>query len=169
MSFQIGDRIAHPLHGAGVIDRIESRRIGRESREYFVLKLQGSGMVIMVPKNACDEVGVRPIVDADTAYDLLRRIPDMDVSMADNWNKRYRENMQRIKSGDLTELAAVIKALTQRDEIRPLSTGERRMLNQARQILLSEISLSVNCPYDFAEAQLDQCLRKPNKRSVLNR
>ena len=153
MSFQIGDRIAHPLHGAGVIDRIESRRIGRESR----------------PKNACDEVGVRPIVDADTAYDLLRRIPDMDVSMADNWNKRYRENMQRIKSGDLTELAAVIKALTQRDEKRPLSTGERRMLNQARQILLSEISLSVNCPYDFAEAQLDQCLRKPNKRSVLNR
>ena len=97
MSFQIGDRIAHPLHGAGVIDRIESRRIGRESREYFVLKLQGSGMVVMVPKNACDEVGVRPIVDADTAYDLLRRIPDMDVSMADNWNKRYRENMQRIK------------------------------------------------------------------------
>lgn len=82
MSFQIGDRIAHPLHGAGVIDRIESRRIGGESREYFVLKLQGSGMVIMVPKNACDEVGVRPIVDADTAYDLLRRIPDMDVSMA---------------------------------------------------------------------------------------
>ena len=61
MSFQIGDRIAHPLHGAGVIDRIESRRIGRESREYFVLKLQGSGMVVMVPKNACDEVGVRPI------------------------------------------------------------------------------------------------------------
>ena len=169
MSFQIGDRIAHPLHGAGVIDRIESRRIGRESREYFVLKLQGSGMVVMVPKNACDEVGVRPIVDADTAYDLLRRIPDMDVSMADNWNKRYRENMQRIKSGDLTELAAVIKALTPRDEKRPLSTGERRMLNQARQILLSEISLSVNCPYDFAEAQLDQCLRKPNKRSVLNR
>ena len=78
-------------------------------------------MVVMVPKNACDEVGVRPIVDADTAYDLLRRIPDMDVSMADNWNKRYRENMQRIKSGDLTELAAVIKALTQRDEKRPLS------------------------------------------------
>ena len=116
MSFQIGDRIAHPLHGAGVIDRIESRRIGGESREYFVLKLQGSGMVVMVPKNACDEVGVRPIVDADTAYDLLRRIPDMDVSMADNWNKRYRENMQRIKSGNLTELAAVIKALTQRDE-----------------------------------------------------
>ena len=98
-----------------------------------------------------------------------RRRKDMDVSMADNWNKRYRENMQRIKSGDLTELAAVIKALTQRDEKRPLSTGERRMLNQARQILLSEISLSVNCPYDFAEAQLDQCLRKPNKRSVLNR
>ena len=73
MSFQIGDRIAHPLHGAGVIDRIESRRIGRESREYFVLKLQGSGMVVMVPKNACDEVGVRPIVDADTGRLLAAR------------------------------------------------------------------------------------------------
>ena len=86
MSFQIGDRIAHPLHGAGVIDRIESRRIGGESREYFVLKLQGSGMVVMVPKNACDEVGVRPIVDADTAYDLLRRIPDMDVFLVRNYS-----------------------------------------------------------------------------------
>ena len=115
----------------------------------------------------CDEVGVRPIVDADTVYDLLRRIPHMDISMADNWNKRYRENMQRIKSGDLSELAAVIKALTQRDEKRPLSTGERRMLNQARQILLSEISLSVNCPYDFAEVQLDQCLR--NRKNGVNK
>ena len=105
---------------------------------------------------------MRPIVDADTAYDLFQRIPDMDVPMTDNWNKRYRENMRRIKSGDLLELAAVIKALTQRDKKRPLSTGERRMLNQARQILLSEISLSVNCPYDFAEVQLDQCLCKPN-------
>ena len=67
----------------------------------------------------------------------------------------------------LAELAAVIKALTQRDEKRPLSTGERRMLNQARQILLSEISLSVNCPYDFAEVQLDQCLR--NRKNGVNK
>ena len=81
-----------------MLTRLESRRIGGELREYFVLKLQGSGMVVMVPKNACDEVGVRPIVDADAAYDLFRRIPDMDISMTDNWNKRYRENMQRIKS-----------------------------------------------------------------------
>lgn len=166
MSFQIGDRIAHPLHGAGVIDRIENRRIDGETREYFVLKLQGSGMVVMVPKNSCKEVGVRPIIDAVTAQDLFRRIPNMDIPMTDNWNRRYRENMQRIKSGDLSELAAVIKALTQRDENRPLSTGERRMLNQARQILLSEISLSVNCPYDIAEMHLDQCLRKTSKRSV---
>ena len=161
MSFQIGDRIAHPLHGAGVIDRVESRRIGGELREYFVLKLQGSGMVVMVPKNACDEVGVRPIVDADTAYDLLRRIPDMDVSMADNWNKRYRENMQRIKSGDLTELAAVIKALTQRDEKRPLSTGERRMLNLARQILLSELVLAEDSGYEEVEGRVERAMLQP--------
>ena len=122
MSFQIGDRIAHPLHGAGVIDRIESRRIGRESREYFVLKLQGSGMVVMVPKNACDEVGVRPIVDADTAYDLLRRIPDMDVSMADNWNKRYRENMQRIKSG-LLPLSRRLRSAMKNALYPPASAG----------------------------------------------
>lgn len=169
MSFQVGDRIAHPLHGAGVIDRVESRRIGGETREYYVLRLQGSGMVVMVPKNACDEVGVRPVVDADTAYDLLRRIPDMEVPMPDNWNRRYRENIQRIKSGDIFELAAVIKVLTQRDEIRPLSTGERRMLSQARQILLSEISLSLSCPYDSAAHQLDQCLRKPKKTECIDR
>ena len=166
MSFQIGDRIAHPLHGAGLIDRIETRRIGGETREYFVLKLQGSGMVVMVPEASCDEIGVRPIVDAETAYDLFRRIPDMEIPLSDNWNRRYRDNMQRIKSGSISELAAVIKALTQRDAERPLSTGERRMLNHARQMLLSELSLSLGCPYDYAEAQLDHCLQKRKLRGV---
>ena len=140
MSFQIGDRIAHPLHGAGVIDRVECRRIGGEVREYFVLKLQGSGMVVMVPKNACDEVGVRPIVDADTVYDLLRRIPHMDISMADNWNKRYRENYEKLRGGNIYDVAEVVKCLRKRDIEKGLSTGERKMLAGARQVLLAELA-----------------------------
>ena len=161
MNFQIGDRIAHPLHGAGVIDRVESRRVGGVTREYYVLKLQSTGMVVMIPKNAGRETGVRPIVDRSAIRRLFARIPELNVPMTGSWNRRYRENMQRIKSGDLEQLAGVIKALTERAAVRPLSTGERSMLQQARQILLSEISLSADCPYDLAETWLDQCLCKP--------
>ena len=162
MNFSIGDRIAHPLHGAGVIDRIESRRIDGETRDYYVLKLQGTGMVVMVPMNAGSSIGMRPIADIGTVHDIFRRIPELDTSMTDNWNQRYRENMERIKSGDLLELAGVIKALTERNAKRPLSAGERAMLRQAKKIFLSEVSLAVGCSYEYAERRLEETLRKPN-------
>ena len=158
MAFQVGDRIAHPLHGAGVIDRIESRRINRETRDYYVLRLPGNGMTVMVPVDGCEGVGVRSIASPDEIERLFSKIGDLDTSMLDNWNKRYRENMQRIKSGDMLEVAAVVKGLVRRDAERGLSTGERRMLNSARQILLSEIVLSTDCTYEAAESRLRECL-----------
>ena len=154
MAFQVGDRIAHPLHGAGIIDRIESRRINRETRDYYVLRLPGNGMTVMVPVNGCEGVGVRSIASPDEIERLYSRIAELDINMLENWNKRYRENMQRIKSGDMLEVASVIKGLVQRDLERGLSTGERRMLNSAKQILLSEVVLSTDCTYEEADRRL---------------
>lgn len=159
MPFQIGDRIVHPLHGAGIIDHIETQRIGGTDRQYYVLRLPGGGMVVKIPVESCQDIGVRPVVDAGEIESLFSLIPDIHVNMTSNWNKRYRENMMRIRSGDIREVAAVIKCLMCRDVERGLSTGERRMLHSAKQILLSEIVLAEDSTYEEAEARLNACMQ----------
>ena len=158
MTFRVGDRIAHPMHGAGVIDSIETRRVNGHDRQYYVLKLPVGDMLVMVPVDTCEAIGVRPIVKPDEAEKILGAIPGMVVEMTANWNKRYSENMQRIKSGDLMEVASVVKGLMLRDRERGLSTGERKMLHSAKQILISEIVLSESASYEEVEARLDSAM-----------
>ena len=158
MTYNIGDRITHPLHGAGVIDSIETQRIDGQEREYYVLKLPAGDMRVKIPKATSDVIGVRPIIDAEEAERILNAIPSIEVSMTQNWNKRYRENMLRIKSGDLMEVAAVVKGLVHRDKERGLSTGERKMLHSAKQILISEIVLSQDSTYEEIEARLENAM-----------
>ena len=158
MTFRVGDRIAHPMHGAGVIDSIVTKRINGKDREYYVLKLPAGDMLVMVPVETCDAIGVRPIVAPAEAEALLGAIPGIEVEMTSNWNKRYRENMLRIKSGDLMEVASVVKGLMQRDRERGLSTGERKMLHSAKQIPISEIVLSESSSYEEVEARLDKAM-----------
>ena len=155
MTYNIGDKIAHPLHGAGVIDGIETQKVDGMVREYYVLKMPVGDMCVKIPKESSDRIGVRPIVDAEQAEALFAAIPRIEINMTQNWNKRYRENMVRIKSGDLMEVAAVIKGLMGRDSDRGLSTGERKMLHSAKQILISEIVLSQCISYEEAEARLN--------------
>lgn len=158
MTFRVGDRIAHPMHGAGVIDSIVTKRINGKDRDYYVLKLPTGDMLVMVPVDNCADIGVRPIVGADEAEKIMGAIPGIEVEMTSNWNKRYRENMLRIKSGDLMEVASVVKGLMQRDKERGLSTGERKMLHSAKQILISEIVLSESTSYEEVEARIDSAL-----------
>ena len=154
MIFSVGDRIAHPMHGAGVIDSIEKRKIDGTEREYYVLKLPVGDMVVMIPKESSAEIGVRPIIGPEAAEKLINAIPDIEINMIQNWNKRYRENMIKIKSGDLMEVAEVVKGLMFRDMDRGLSTGERKMLHSAKQILISEIVLAECCSYEEVENRL---------------
>jgi CarD family transcriptional regulator len=154
MIFSVGDRIAHPMHGAGVIDSIEKRKIDGTEREYYVLKLPVGDMVVMIPKESSAEIGVRPIIGPDAAERLISAIPDIEINMIQNWNKRYRENMIKIKSGDLMEVAEVVKGLMFRDMDRGLSTGERKMLHSAKQILISEIVLAECSSYEEVETRL---------------
>lgn len=158
MTFQVGDKIAHPLHGAGIIERMEKRRVNGREKEYYVLKLPGGDMVVMIPTDSCEEIGVRPIVDIQEIEQLFSAIPDLETDMTANWNKRYRENMLRIRSGDMLEVASVIKSLMHREQQRGLSTGERRMLHSAKRILLSEIVMANDGSMEEAEARLDACM-----------
>ncbi len=153
--FAVGDYIVHPMHGAGIIENIVSKKINGCEQEYYVLKLPVGDMVVMVPVVGCESIGVRTVISADEANDVLSVFPDIEVAMTQNWNKRYRENMEKIKSGNLLEVAEVVKGLMCRDADRGLSTGERKMLHTAKQILISELVISLNSDFESIENKLN--------------
>ena len=143
--FQVGDKIVHPMHGAGIIDSIVQKKVNGVVRDYYILKLPVGGMLVMIPTANSEEIGVRPVVKGDEADRVIAAIPDIEVDMTPNWNRRYRENMLRLKSGNLLEE-------------RGLSTGERKMLHSAKQILISEIVLSQDASYEDVEARINTAL-----------
>ncbi|NLV51021.1 MAG: CarD family transcriptional regulator [Clostridiales bacterium] len=156
--FSVGDMIAHPMHGAGVIDRIEEKKINGMTRKYYVFKMPIGGMLVMIPTDNCTEIGIRPIICSEEADRIIEALPDIEIDMTSNWNRRYRENMLRIKSGDLMEVARVVKGLMARDGDKGLSTGERKMLRSAKQILISEIVLSKRCEYEEIEEKINDAM-----------
>jgi len=158
MLFCVGDEIAHPMHGAGVIDSIEEKKMNGCVRTYYILKMPAGGMVVMIPTESSVQIGVRRIVCSAEADALMESIPGIDAEMTSNWNRRYRENMQRLKSGNLVEVAYVVKGLMTRDSEKGLSTGERKMLHSAKQILISEIVLSKKLTYEEVESRLNAAL-----------
>ena len=129
--FQTGDKIVHPMHGAGVVDSIVEKKVNGVTRQYYILKLPMGSMLVMIPVETSTEIGVRAVVDREEAERIMDAIPTIEVEMDQNWNRRYRENMARLKSGDLLEVARVVKSLMHRDGARGLSTGERKMLHSA--------------------------------------
>ena len=149
--YNIGDRIVHPIHGAGTIDDITSRVIDGKTLDYYILKLPTGSMTIMVPVATSAEIGIRDVITRELADELISLIPSLEAEDTTNWNKRYRENTARIKTGDLREVVCVIKSLSSRDMKSGLSTGERKMLHTARQILISELSLAKEMSFSEIE------------------
>ncbi len=156
--YQIGDKVVHPMHGAGVIDSIVQRKVAGKLEDYYLLKLSVGSMTVMIPTGNTQEIGVRPIVSDKEAEDLISAMENIEVDMTQNWNRRYRENMVRLKSGDLLEVARVVKGLLLRDGERGLSNGERKMLHTAKQILISELVLAQSLPYKTVEDNIDTVL-----------
>ena len=117
--YHVGDKIVHPMHGAGVIDAIVKKKMNGVTRDYYTLKLPTGSMMVLIPTDHTDEIGVRPVIDSRKADEILRSMREIDVDMTQNWNHRYRENMLRLKSGDLTEVARVVKGLMQREASPP--------------------------------------------------
>lgn len=139
--YKVGDRVSYPMHGAGIIEAIEEREILGETRRYYVLRFALGGMKVMVPVDNIGDMGLREII-APAEFDrVLQFLKDHDSIESDNWNRRYRENLDKIKTGNIYEIAEVVRNLIMRDRDKGLSTGERKMLGNARQILLSELLL----------------------------
>ncbi len=156
--YQIGDKVVHPMHGAGVIDSIVQRTVNGEQKDYYLLNLSDGSMMVMIPTDNTHEIGVRPVVSCEEAAEILCAMEQIEVDMTQNWTRRYRENMVRLKSGDLLEVARVVKGLMLRESERSLSTGERKMLHTAKQILISELVLAQSMPYDAVEERINRAL-----------
>jgi len=123
-----------------------------------LLNLSGGTMTVMIPTDNTSEIGVRPIISGSEASGVLSAMESIEVDMTQNWNRRYRENMLRLKSGDLLEVARVVKGLMLRETERGLSTGERKMLHTAKQILISELVLAQGLPYETVEKRINETL-----------
>ncbi len=142
--YNIGDKIVYPMHGAGVIESIEEREILGQKKDYYVVKIPVGDMKVMIPINNVEDIGIREIISTKEADKVFAVLGEHDENANANWNKRYRENMSKIKSGNIYEVAGVVRSLMQREKDKGLSTGERKMLNSAKQILVSELVLAKN-------------------------
>ena len=162
--FSIGDLVVHPMHGAGVIDDIVQERVAGTTKEYYVFKMPMGGLILKIPTENSRAIGIRKVISKAEADELMEEIPAIAVEHNANWNKRYQENLLRLKSGDLREVAQVIKGLMRRDTLRGLSTGERKMLHSAKQIMISELVLVLDSDYKSVEGQLDHVMsqKAPN-------
>lgn len=156
--YAIGDKIVHPMHGAGVIESIAEEKISGKLTTFYVFKMPISGLTLKIPTANTELIGIREISSEENIEYVIREIPNLSVDMTANWNHRYRENMERLKSGNLIEVAGVIKALMHRDSERGLSNGERKMLHSAKQILISEIVLAESVDYPAAEARVNAAI-----------
>ncbi|HHW31291.1 MAG TPA: CarD family transcriptional regulator [Clostridiaceae bacterium] len=155
--FHIGDKIVYPMHGAGIIESIEEKEILGQKQSYYVVRMPIGEMKVLIPIQNSREIGIREVIsnqDADKVFDILL---DQQKNCTSNWNKRYRENMLKIKSGNIFEVADVVRTLILREKEKGLSTGEKKMLNSAKQILISELVLAKGLDQDTIEVKINQC------------
>ena len=149
--YQVGDKILYPMHGAGIIKLIEKREILGSVKEYYILHVPCGDMNVMIPVDNCDAIGVRPIVTEEEIQKAIEILRQESTQMTGNWNKRYRENMEKIKTGNIELVAEIVRNLTRIDRENRLSAGEKKMLTNVRKILQSEIMLV--CNIDETEAR----------------
>ncbi len=152
--FSIGDKVVYPMHGAGVIEAIEDKKILGETRSYYILHIPHGNMQVMVPVGGMS-AGLRGIVDPSSIELVLSVLSSASTPMDENWNRRNRANMEKLKTGDICQVAEVVRNLLRMDRQKKLSTGEKKMLLNARQILASEISLVNNIDESDADSMID--------------
>ncbi|MFD1428250.1 CarD family transcriptional regulator [Kroppenstedtia sanguinis] len=164
--FNIGDKVVYPMHGAGIIEAIEEKEILGESQRYYVMRMPVGDMKVMIPMSKVDSIGLREIVDEKTISEVIERLANGSSDVSSNWNRRYRANLDKMKSGDIHDLADVVRCLMLRDKEKGLSTGERKMLDNARQILISELVLAKEMEESQAFGLLDEIILSESKSRV---
>lgn len=156
--FKVGDKVVYPMHGAGIIEAIEEKEVLGEKRRYYIMRMPIGEMKVMVPLDSVEEIGLRQVIDEEGIKQVFDILKEKNSTMSANWNRRYRANLEKIKSGDVYEVAEVVRNLVIRDKEKGLSTGERKMLESARQILISELVLAKGLEEEKVEHLLEGVL-----------
>ena len=154
--YKVGDKVLYPVHGAGLIEGIEECEVMGTVHKYYTMHMPVGDMKVMIPCDGGNNAGLRDIVDEKTADEVMDSMSKPGEEDSVSWNRRYRENTEKIKSGNIFYVAEVVKSLMIRDKEKGLSTGERKMLSDSRHILISELVLAKNSSKEEISAILDE-------------
>jgi CarD family transcriptional regulator len=168
IEFELGDNVVYPHHGAGQVQAKEIKEIFGERREYLTIKILHNDMTVMVPTENAALAGLRRVIDEETVEKVLNVLRDDVSDMPKNWNRRFKHNRDKIKTGDIYELAEVVRNLALRENEKGLSSGEKQMYTRAKKILASELMYALDKNEDEAEQYLDELLsRSPDGGAAL--
>ncbi|MBA3302462.1 MAG: CarD family transcriptional regulator [Actinomycetota bacterium] len=158
MSFDVGDKVVYPHHGAAVIESKEKKEAFGKEQEYLVLRLAYGDLTLMVPADNTDEVGLREVINDEEVEEVFAVLRKKEARMPTNWSRRFKNHVEKLKSGDIYQVAEVVRNLSLREKDKGLSAGEKRMLAKARQILVSELTFAIGVDEAAAELKLDEAL-----------
>jgi CarD family transcriptional regulator len=156
--FDIGDKVVYPHHGAAIVERREVKEAFGQKREYLVLRLAYGDLTLMVPADNTDGVGLREVINDEEVEEVFAVLRKKEARMPTNWSRRYKNHSEKLRSGDIYQVAEVVRNLSIRDKDKGLSAGEKRMLSRARQILVSELTFALDVDEETAEKRLDEAL-----------
>lgn len=159
MSFRVGDKVVYPQHGAAVIKGLEEKEIYGEKKKYFVLRPANGDITLMVPADNTEEVGIRGVISRNELEKVFKVLRAKECRMPANWSRRYKTHVEKLRSGDIYQVAEVVRNLARRENEKGLSAGEKRMLTRARQILVSEMIFAAEVDEGEAEKMLDGVLK----------
>lgn len=155
--FKEGDMAVYPAHGVGVIEAIETKRFSGKEQTFYMMRILGNGMTIMIPTDNIEQVGLREIVSCDEISEVYRILKERDLEVdTQTWNRRYREYMEKIKTGSVFEVAKVLRDLFLLKLGKELSFGERRMLDMAKSLLVKELSIAQKSPEERVEKNIEE-------------
>jgi CarD family transcriptional regulator len=162
INYKVGDKVVYPHHGAGKVLKKEQKEMLGEVREYLTIKILHNDMTVMVPCENAHRAGLRRVIGEDDVVRVLAVLRDDMSAMPKNWNRRFKHNRDKMKTGDVFELAEVVRNLAIRDFDKGLSTGEKQMFTRAKKILSSELMYALDMEEKEAEEYLDQLLEETN-------
>ena len=167
--YKVGDKVVYPHHGAGTVVKKEKRTVLGEEREYLQIQILHNDMTVQVPTENADRVGLRKVIDETTVEQVLKALRGSGTTMPKNWNRRFKHNRDKMKTGDIFELAEVVRNLSLRDHEKGLSTGEKQMFVKAKKILASELMYAKDMNEEEAAAWLDDVLSRAGQTKPRSR
>ena len=166
MEFKVGDKVVYPNHGVGVIEKIQSRVLSGEERIFYTLRILSTDSTVMIPVANTGTVGLRRVLSKKEIDEVFKVVKSDKVAIYDDWKGRFQENSDRMRTGEISRVAEVLKGLTFLSQVKTLSYRERKMLDRARFLVISEIAEASHVPFEKVEKQIDEALAASMKKKT---